>query len=108
MRIVSTLRMWREITVNTARLRTAAATVGLAVLLAGCGSTIGSMPIIGEPPQTPPAPAGEVKFPAVGVTPGRPVKAMTAEERAKVEAELTTARARAADERRQKINQPGE
>jgi hypothetical protein len=108
MRIVSILRILRRVRVNAHRLRTGSAMVGLSILLAGCGSTIGSMPVIGEPAQTPPAPAVRPNFPAVGVTPQRPAKAMTAEERVKAEAELTTARTRAADEQRQKINQPGE
>ena len=107
MRIVSTLRSSRVINVNAGRLRTAAALLGLSALLAGCGSTIGSMPLVGEPAQTPAAPAVRPAYPAVGVTPERPARAMTAAERMKAEAELTTARTNAADEQRQKINRTG-
>lgn len=80
--------------------------VALAAALAasGCGSTIGSMPLIGTPANTPAAPEVTPEYPAVGVRPERSLKAMTPQERAKLEAELVEARGRAAQDRRDQIN----
>jgi hypothetical protein len=94
--------------------RRAAVAAGLALALAAagglsaCGSTFGGMPLIGEPEETPPAPAHRAAFPNVlesGST--RTTKPMTAEERAKLEADLVAARTNAAQEMRQRINQDG-
>jgi hypothetical protein len=74
--------------------------------LAGCGSTLGGMPLIGEPEEVPSAPAHRPAFPNVmesGST--RTTKPMTPEERAKLEADLATARSNAAPEMRQHINE---
>jgi hypothetical protein len=77
-----------------------------AVALSGCGSTWSGMPLIGEPEQTPPAPKVTADFPNVAESGStRTTKPLTPEERAKVEAELVTARTKAAQDMRQQINQ---
>jgi hypothetical protein len=93
--------------VNGRCLTGAAAALAAAVLLSGCGSTLATMPLIGEPAKTPPAPAVRPDYPNIGVKPSdRPDKPMTAAERQKVEAELNAARTQGADEKRKQINQP--
>jgi hypothetical protein len=72
--------------------------------LQGCGSTIGSMPLIGTPANSPAAPEVTPEYPAVGVRPEPSLKAMTPQERAKLEAELVAARTQAAQEKRDQIN----
>jgi hypothetical protein len=84
--------------------------VGLIAVAAGltaCGSTIASLPLIGEPPEAQnnrPAATGE--YPDAFVKPASETKPMSAAERTKAEAELTAARDKSAAERRQQINQP--
>jgi hypothetical protein len=81
--------------------------IAAAAPLAGCGSTIASLPLIGEPPEAQNnRPASTSEYPEAFVKPASEAKAMTAAERAKAEAELTTARDKSAAERRQQINQP--
>ena len=74
--------------------------------LAGCGSTLGSMPLIGEPQRTPPRPAVQPNFLSVNepVT-KRNTTPLTTTERAQAEAELVKERAQSAQEMRQQINQ---
>lgn len=86
------------------------AMIGLlgAGVLSGCGSTLGSLPVIGEPDHTPPAPAVIPDFPRVADAPAGPAtKPLAPAERAKIEAELAAARTRAAQEKREQINRAG-
>jgi hypothetical protein len=67
---------------------------------------IGSMPLIGEPDNTPKPPETRPTTPNVldsGST--RTTKPLTPEERAKLEADLAKARTEAAQDMRQQINQ---
>ncbi len=74
-------------------------------LLAGCGATLSRVPLIGEPEDAPRSAGAPVEFPDVGAKVGPEQKPMTAEERAKLQQELTLARDRAAAERRQRIQE---
>jgi hypothetical protein len=64
------------------------------------------MPLIGEPDRVPARTQSTADYPSVGESPsGRTTKPMTAEERAKLEADLVTARTKAAQDMRGQINQ---
>lgn len=78
--------------------------LALAACAGGCGATIGQLPLVGEPANVPPPPEVAPAYPAVGMRPERSLKAMTAQERAKLEADLMAARTRAAQEKREQIN----
>jgi hypothetical protein len=81
------------------------ALVAIAVALGGCGSTIATMPLIGEPEKVPAAPAVRPDYPHVGESGStRATRPLTPEERAKVEADLVAARNKAAQETREQIN----
>ena len=76
--------------------------------LAGCGSTIASLPYVGEPPEAQASrPASTPDYPDAFNKPASEAKPMTAAERQKLEAELTAARDRSVAQRREEINQPG-
>jgi hypothetical protein len=76
-----------------------------AATLGGCGSTIGGLPLIGEPKETPAAPAKTPAFPSIGETPAQPAdKPLTPAERQKVEDALEAARTQAVIDRRKQIN----
>lgn len=77
-----------------------------AVALSGCGSTIGKLPLIGEPKGTPPAPDVTPAAPSIGARPQRAEKPMTAAELQKAQADLNTARTQGPDERRKQIKEP--
>jgi hypothetical protein len=69
---------------------------------------IGSLPLVGEPDETPKPPATRPDYPHVldsGST--RTTKPLTPEERTKLEADLAKARTGAAQDMRQQINQDG-
>ena len=86
----------------------AAAAIAGGMVLSACGSTLSSLPVIGEPAIVPPAPAVTPDSPIVGSKPPEPPeKPMTQAERAKVEAELNEARTGAATKMREQINQDG-
>jgi len=90
--------------VNGALLAATAIVLASAGMLAGCGSFIGGLPVVGEPAGTPRAPAVQPDFPSVGVKPSQPAeKPMTAAERQKVETDLKAASTLAADEKRAMI-----
>lgn len=75
-------------------------------LLAGCGSTVGGMPVVGEPEQARTAPRVAAPIPNVyRATASRTGQPMSAQERAKVEAELVNARDHAAETRRRQIQE---
>ena len=90
------------------RIPAAAALAIAAAALSGCGSTIASLPGIGEPAEaqklrsavTPETP--NVYLPAAE----RDNRAMNAAERAKLQSDLVTARDRAATDKREQINRP--
>lgn len=87
----------------------AALIAALAAGLGGCAAAFRDKPLIGEPPQALRAvPAVRPAYPNVGDTPPPAFKPMTNEERAKAEAELADRRAKAAQERRQQIQQPAQ
>jgi hypothetical protein len=72
--------------------------------LGGCSSTLRTMPLIGEPSVVPAPPAEQPAYPPLAGPAGDPSRRpMTAQERARREAELAETRARAAEERRRKI-----
>jgi hypothetical protein len=79
----------------------------LGMLLAGCGSSLSSMPVIGAPKETPAPSRTSMPYPSVGESRTRSTKPLTAEERAKREAELNRSRTEAADRKRQQIDQQG-
>jgi hypothetical protein len=89
------------------RLVAAMGLIAGATTLAGCGAMFASLPGIGEPAEAQNRPAVQPPTPNVyqpsAESNGGP---MTANERAKVEADLRTARDRAAAERREQINSP--
>jgi hypothetical protein len=89
------------------RLFIALAFVASTIALAGCGSTIASMPLIGEPDIAQNRPAVQPEYRPVFGKPVEPEnKPMTAAERDKLQAELAAEREGAADAKRKKINQP--
>jgi hypothetical protein len=88
------------------RLAVTAIALAGALALSGCGSTIGKLPLIGEPKGAPPAPDVTPATPSIGARPQRPDKALTPAELQKAQAELNTARTQGPDERRKKIKEP--
>lgn len=108
MRIVSILQSPGRFTVNGG-LRVLAVLVVCGLTLGGCAAAFRDKPLIGEPAEAVrTAPAARPPYPSVGVTPESTTKPMTAQERAKLEAELVDRRAKAADERRKQIQQPSQ
>ncbi len=82
-----------------------AAALALSAILCGCGATVGSMPLIGEPARTPAAPAVTADYPLVSEpATKRTTTPLTAAERATFEADLVKDRAQAAQEKRDQIN----
>ncbi len=79
-----------------------------AAALSGCGSTIASLPGIGEPEEAQKLrPAVTPETPNVYVPAAeRDNRAMNAAERAKLQGDLVTARERAAIDKREEINRP--
>jgi hypothetical protein len=70
-----------------------------ALPLAGCSSTLASLPLVGEPADAPKAPADPGSFPAVhDLPPPRADTMMGTAEQAQVEKELAAARERQAAE----------
>lgn len=89
--------------VNVRRVRTVLP-LGLLMLLCGCGSMISSLPVVGEPATAPAHPAEAPATPSLYARPDPQTdKALSAEERAKLEAELVAARTNAATLKRQEI-----
>ena len=89
-----------------ARLLAAAILVSGSAGLAGCGSTLASMPLIGEPKNAPPRPEGEQTYPVPFVATAKPAEEkMSAAERDKLKADLIAARDGAAAHRRSEIGQ---
>jgi hypothetical protein len=102
MQIVSNRKTAPRLPVRVRRAR--AVLLGLAFALAGCGSTVSQLPVVGLPEGMPPAPESAPATPPVGVSRGeRTGKPLTAEERAKLESELAAARTGAAANRRKQI-----
>ena len=85
-----------------------AVVLALAVsVLSGCGSTIASLPGIGQPEEAQKLrPAVAPETPNVYAPADRDNRAMNATERAKLQGELVTARDRAAADKREQINRP--
>jgi hypothetical protein len=85
----------------------AALLVAAAAALGGCGSMIGSLPVVGEPKETPKAPEVTPAYPHIGEVPTEPAtKTLTPAERAKAEADLAAARTQSVIDRRKQINGP--
>ena len=85
----------------------AAGLLACGVGLSGCGSTIASLPYIGEPAEAQSSrPVTTPDYPDAFVKPVAESKPLTPTERQKLEAELASARDRSAAERREQINQP--
>jgi hypothetical protein len=106
-RIVSILQSRSTYSVNGSRKVLAVAIAICGLTLGGCASAFRDKPLIGEPAEAlRNAPPSRPPYPSVGVTPESTTKPMTAQERAKLEADLVDRRAKAADERRKQIQQP--
>jgi hypothetical protein len=102
MPIMSILRTYRRRPVKSVAV--AAVVGGLALAMTGCGATVGRLPGVGEPTHVPAAQGVQPEYPSVaGPANPRQGKPMTAAERAKVEASIARDRAKAAAERRKKI-----
>jgi hypothetical protein len=75
--------------------------------LSACGSTIASLPLVGEPAESQASrPAATPAYPDAFAKTGTDAKPMTPAERAKLEAELTAARDQSAAQRREEISRP--
>lgn len=97
--------------VSTGLRRIAGAAVVLAAFaLAGCGSTVSRMPLIGLPDGLPAAPETAPETPSVAGRTGEegraPPRRMTPEERQRLEADLRRAGTQGPDERRRRIHRP--
>ena len=88
-----------------ARVFAASAAIVFALGLGGCGSTIASMPLIGEPEIAQKRPAVQPDYqPVFGQPAEREKKAMTPSERDKLQGELAAQRESAANAKREEIN----